>query len=109
MSAIRNVRLGGPGLDVLASQWLSQIGQTARAIEHFWRTIIVSALGEELDRVHLDAVAKVLQDGFLNHRDAFHLLVPKRPLGELFGTELHRALTSAGVEVHLQTRVATGC
>ncbi len=105
MLAIQKVRLGGSGLDVIASDWLKQNGQTPRAIEHFWHTIIVSALGEELHRVHLDAVAKVLQDGFLNHRDAFHLLVPKRPLGELFGSELQRALSDAGVTVQLQARV----
>ena len=65
----------------------------------------MSALGEELSQVNLSSVAKVLQDGFLNHRDAFHLLVPKRPLGELFGTKAECVLREHGVNVQLQTRV----
>ena len=42
---------------------------------------------------------------FLNHRKAFHLLVPNKPLGELFGTDAEAKLCEAGVDVCLQTRV----
>ncbi len=88
-----------------AEQWLLEHAQTQGAIERFWRTIVVSALGEELCRVNLAAVAKVIQDGFLNHRDAFHLLVPNRPLGELFGSMTEKVLRDNGVDVRLCTRV----
>ena len=105
MLAIRKLAITGETDRLLAQPWLVEHHQTPAAIEHFWRTIIVSALGEELSQVNLSAVAKVLQDGFLNHRDAFHLLVPKRPLGELFGTLTEQSLRENGVQVHLQTRV----
>ncbi len=88
-----------------ALDWLSTHGQTQAAIDHFWTTIIVSALGEQLERVSLPAMAKVLQDGFLNHRHAFHLLVPKRPLGELFGSRALNALKTLDVDVQLQQAV----
>jgi glycine/D-amino acid oxidase-like deaminating enzyme len=66
---------------------------------------VVSALGEELSRVSLAAMGKVLQDGFLRHREAFHLLVPQRPLGELFGSAAGEQLRKVGVAVELETPV----
>jgi squalene-associated FAD-dependent desaturase len=88
-----------------AEVWLREHHQTPGALECFWRTIVVSALGEELNRVNLSSVAKVLQDGFLNHRDAFHLLVPNKPLGELFGAMAEEKLRECGVQLYLQNRV----
>ncbi len=105
MLAIRKLAIDQKTDTQAAEPWLVSHYQTQAAIDHFWRTIIVSALGEELSQVNLSAVAKVLQDGFLNHRDAFHLLVPKRPLGELFGTLAEQKLGEVGVNVQLQTRV----
>ncbi len=105
MLAIRSLAINRGTDSASALTWLVENRQTKTAIEHFWRTIIVSALGEELEKVNLSSVAKVLQDGFLNHRDAFHLIVPKRPLGELFGTQSEQKLREIGVEVHLQSRV----
>ncbi len=109
MLAINRLPLAGARAELLenmtAAQWLSERGQSPRVLERFWSTIIVSALGEQLDRVGLLPMAKVFQDGFLRRRDAYHLLVPQRPLDELFGQRFHTALKAAGVDVQLSTRV----
>jgi squalene-associated FAD-dependent desaturase len=105
MLAIRKLAITRETDHLLAQSWLVKNHQTPAAVDHFWQTIIVSALGEELSQVNLSSVAKVLQDGFLNHRDAFHLLVPKRPLGELFGKQAEQRLRERGVDIHLQSRV----
>jgi zeta-carotene desaturase len=88
-----------------ALEWLQSQRQSKTALDRFWSTIIVSALGEELSRVGLLAMAKVFQDGFLRDRDAFHLLIPRRPLDELFGWRFQAALVEAGVEVITGTSV----
>ncbi len=103
--AIQRLKISTATDAVEAEAWLCQRGQTPQAIDRFWRTIVVSALGEELQRVSLSAVAKVIQDGFLNHRDAFHLLVPNKPLGDLFGSMTERVLVESGVDLRLGTRV----
>lgn len=87
--------------DQSAIEWLRGCRQTKNGIERFWNTIIVSALGEEIENVSLAAVCKVLQDGFLNHTKAFHLLVPQKSLDELFNTDAERCLRKAGVDVRL--------
>jgi squalene-associated FAD-dependent desaturase len=84
-----------------ALQWLRARWQTPRTLERFWSTVLVSALGEELSRVNLLSVAKVFQDGFLRHREAYQLLIPTRPLRELFGGNAEQALRDAGVELCL--------
>ena len=88
-----------------ALSWLKSQRQTEQTIERFWSTMAVSALGEKLSQVSLGALTKVLQDGFLGHRDAFHLLVPTRPLGELFGSQAQTQLRRLGVEIHLSSPI----
>lgn len=101
LTAIDKLTLDSACQSQSALNWLQQRGQTACAIERFWSTIVVSALGQDLSRVSLAAVAKVLQDGFMRHRQAFSLLVPTRPLGELFGTRAVEQLLNHQVDIHL--------
>ncbi len=64
--------------------WLGRHRQTARAIERFWRPVIVSALNDEPDRVSVHYAAQVFQESFLKSRTAGYLGVPAVPLGELY-------------------------
>ena len=66
--------------------WLRRQGQSERAIERFWSVVLVSALGETVDRASLAAARKVFVDGFLASRTASDLLLPRLPLGEIFHT-----------------------
>lgn len=91
--------------DVSAQTWLLEQGQSTRAIANFWSTIVVSALGEETERVSLQAVVKVLQDGFLRERDAFHVLVPRLPLAHMFHETALKTLQAAGVATCLSNSV----
>jgi hypothetical protein len=49
---------GGPPF----STWLREHGQTARAIERFWKVVLVSALNEELDRISAKYAALVFRE-----------------------------------------------
>jgi squalene-associated FAD-dependent desaturase len=84
-----------------AIAWLRANGQNDRCIQNFWSTILVSALGEQIDRVTLEATHKVLVDGFSMTRDGFHLLVPNRPLSELLDQNVTQHLQLLGVVVRL--------
>jgi squalene-associated FAD-dependent desaturase len=86
-------------------QWLAHEGQSARAIERFWSVILVSALGEELDRASLAAARKVIVDGFLASRDAYVVEVPQAPLSTLYGEHLEQWFARHGVALHLGTPV----
>jgi squalene-associated FAD-dependent desaturase len=82
-------------------RWLSQQGQSDRAIELFWNVILVSALGEELGRASLAAARKVIVDGFLAARDAYVVEVPQAPLSALYGESLERWFADRRVQLHL--------
>ena len=92
---------GGPTIH----RWLVANGQSSAAIEQFWGVILVSALGEQLDRASLAAARKVIVDGFLAARDAYTMDVPEAPLGMLYGERLARWFFDHGVEVRLGTTV----
>ena len=65
--------------------WLKRHGQTARAIDRFWKTILVSALNEDLDRVSVPYAAQVVRESFLKSAAAGRMGVPTVPLTELYG------------------------
>jgi squalene-associated FAD-dependent desaturase len=66
--------------------WLKRHGQTERAIERFWKTILVSALNEDLDRVSVPYAAQVVRESFLKSAAAGRMGIPTVPLTELYGT-----------------------
>jgi squalene-associated FAD-dependent desaturase len=64
--------------------WLRSHGQTGPAIERFWKTILVSALNEEIDRVSVPYAAQVVRESFLKSAAAGRMGVPTVPLTELY-------------------------
>ena len=95
-----------PGDDgATIGRWLREQHQSQRAIERFWTVVLVSALGDTVDRVSRSAARKVFIDGFLGSRDAYEVLVPQVPLGQLW-REIHAWLVAHGVEIHLRRGVA---
>src|SRR5699024_4422533 len=85
--------------------WLKRQKQSPRAIELFWSVVLVSALGEELDRASLSAARKVIVDGFLANRESYVIEVPRVPLDALYGDPLLSWLRERGVAVHLNAAV----
>ncbi|MGA7576348.1 MAG: hydroxysqualene dehydroxylase HpnE [Terriglobales bacterium] len=66
--------------------WLKRHGQTEQAIERFWKTILVSALNEDLDRVSVPYAAQVVRESFLKSAAAGRMGIPTVPLTELYST-----------------------
>ena len=66
--------------------WLKRHGQTDQAIERFWKTILVSALNEDLDQVSVPYAAQVVRESFLKSAAAGRMGIPTVPLTELYST-----------------------
>jgi zeta-carotene desaturase len=66
--------------------WLKGHGQTEQAIERFWKTILVSALNEDLDRVSVPYAAQVVRESFLKSAAAGRMGIPTVPLTDLYST-----------------------
>ena len=66
--------------------WLKRHGQTGQAIERFWKTILVSALNEDLDQVSVPYAAQVVRESFLKSAAAGRMGIPTVPLTELYST-----------------------
>jgi squalene-associated FAD-dependent desaturase len=85
--------------------WLAAQRQTPAAIERFWKVVLVSALGESLELASLSAARKVFVDGFLAHRQAADVIIPRVSLAELYDTRIARWLATQGVEIRLGASV----
>ena len=92
--------------DMTTLAWLHEQRQPAEAIEQFWSIVLVSALGESLERASVRAARKVLIDGFAANREAYHLLVPTLPLGELYEQHVAPYLSGRGVKIRLSAPVS---
>ena len=90
-------------------EWLRRQNQSEQAIRRFWSVVLVSALGESVERVSVAAARKVFVDGFMTSRDAYAVLVPTNSLGELYDRRVADCLREHGVMIHLQSPIAAVC
>ena len=84
--------------------WLRRHGQTERAIERFWKTVLVSALNEDLDRVSVRYAAQVFRESFMKSAEAGRMGVPSIPLSELYSYAIEY-IRARGGEVLLRSAV----
>jgi squalene-associated FAD-dependent desaturase len=85
-------------------RWLQRHGQTEKAIERFWKPVLVSALNEELDRVSVPYAAQVVRESFLKSAAAGRMGVPTVPLTELYSVA-GEYITARGGEIRLRCGV----
>jgi len=85
-------------------EWLRRRRQTPRAIERFWRVVLVSALDEELDRTDARFGVDVFWKAFLSNRTGYRMGVPVVPLADLYeGSKAE--IEKRGGEVTLRSAV----
>jgi zeta-carotene desaturase len=100
---------------ITMQQWLKSKRQPPRAIERFWRQVLVSAINEELDRMSARHGFQVFRLGFLARADSYQMGVPAVPLGELYSGDAWSKIgnveirTRAAVDrIAIENRKATG-
>ncbi|MBV9507913.1 MAG: FAD-dependent oxidoreductase [Acidobacteriia bacterium] len=80
--------------------WLREKGQTDRAIERFWRQVLVSAVNEDLGRMAARHGFQVFWLGFLARSNSYEMGIPDVSLSRLYAAEAWQRLCS----VRLHTR-----
>jgi len=83
-------------------EWLERHKQTPRAIERFWRVVLVSALDEELGSTDARFGIDVFWKAFLANRSGYRMGVPSVPLAELYDG-CRMAIEKKGGEVNLRS------
>src|SRR5205807_10634611 len=66
--------------------WLRRNKQTEQAIERFWKTVLVSALNEDLGRISVRYAAQVFRESFMKSAEAGKMGLPSIPLSDLYGS-----------------------
>ena len=82
MAALLASAPGDSGVSFL--NWLRDHHQTERAIDRFWKTVLVSALNEDLDRISVAYAAQVMRESFLKSAAAGRMGLPTIPLTKLY-------------------------
>jgi squalene-associated FAD-dependent desaturase len=104
LMALQHERTTRRDLDQITMlQWLIEKRQTPRAIERFWRQVLVSAINEELDRMSAIHGFQVFWLGFLATNTSYEMGIPNVPLGALYSSEAWKQFP--GVRIHLRAPV----
>ena len=91
--ALRRERTRRNDLDrITMLDWLREKRQTPRAIERFWRQVLVSAINEDIDRMAARHGFQVFWLGFLASAAGYEMGVPAVPLGDLYGADRWRRI-----------------
>lgn len=80
--------------------WLLEKRQTPRAIDRFWRQVLVSAINEDLDRMAAAHGFQVLWLGFLASGTSYEMGVPAVPLASLYSSDAWARYPN--VRIHLR-------
>ena len=108
-SALMRILLSGgrPRLPETLSMmdWLRRQKQTRQAIDRFWRTVLVSALNEELDHIDAGYGIDVFWKAFLANRKGFAMGIPSVPLADLYASGGDRICQNGG-QVRLRCGIA---
>ena len=81
--------------------WLREKGQTERAIERYWRQVLVSAINEDLDRMAAAHGFQVFWLGMIARADSYEMGIPAVPLRELYDV----GAMPGQVRIHYRTGV----
>jgi len=104
MLALQRERTTRADLDhITMLQWLTEKGQTKRAIDRFWSQVLVSAINEDLDRMSAIHGFQVFWLGFLASSTSYEMGIPNVPLGDLYGSAAWQQFP--GVRIHLRSGV----
>jgi len=105
LDVVRAIRAIGrerdrPDLERITMQeWLEEKRQPARAIERFWRQVLVSAINEELDRMAASHAFQVFHLGFLAQKKSYEMGVPAVPLERLYGRDAWQRIGQADLRM----------
>jgi squalene-associated FAD-dependent desaturase len=88
---------------ITMQQWLVEKKQPTRAIERFWRQVLVSAVNEDLDRMAAFHGLQVFRQGFLAGAGSHEMGVPAVPLGDLYSSDAWKRV--GNVEIQLRSAV----
>jgi len=89
---------------ITMQQWLEEKRQPARAIDRFWRQVLVSAINEDLDRMAAIHAFQVFLRGFLSNPEFYQMGVPTVPLGHLYAAEAWKKLGKEPGNVEILAR-----
>ncbi|MEU5411802.1 hydroxysqualene dehydroxylase HpnE [Streptomyces clavifer] len=97
-----------PALDGIDfATWLRRNGQSQRTVEALWDLVGVATLNATAPDASMALAAMVFKTGLLSEPGAADIGWAAVPLGELHDTLARKALESAGVRLHVRTRVGS--
>ena len=91
--------------DLPVTKWLSASQQPAEWNQRFWNPLCLAVMNTPPAEASAQIFQSILRQSLLAGDSAARLLIPRRPLGELFAEPAMAQLRTLGATVRLSTRV----
>ena len=91
--------------DNTVAKWLNEQGVAYILKQNFWTPLVLAAMNTSMEEASILTLAQVVQNGLLKNRAASDLLLPQKPLNDIFGDPLVDYLQKNGVRVSFEHRV----
>ena len=92
---------GTVAADETVSAWLTRRGQRGRIREWLWEPLAIAALNQSPDEASAAPFVRVLAEMFGGRRTDASMVLPLRPLGEMYALPARRYIESRGGEVRV--------
>lgn len=89
--------------DQSVQNWLKHSGQSTRLIRQLWEPLCLATLNTPITEASAHVFATVLKEMFKNKASS-QLLIPKKPLNEIFPNQAASYIKQHGGQIRLQTR-----
>ena len=93
------------GTDLTVAQWLRANWQPGAWTERFWDPLCLAIMNTPPKEASAKIFQGILRQSLLTGDSAARLLIPRKPLGELFAEPALQQLESLGATIRLATRV----
>lgn len=91
--------------DQTVADWLRAAGQPPALVDTLWEPLCLAVMNTPLASASALVFQNVLRQTLLGGDAAARLLIPRRPLGDIFPEPALQQLRASGATVHLATRV----
>jgi squalene-associated FAD-dependent desaturase len=102
MAAPIRAEAGAPSNETVQS-WLAAHGQTERLLRFLWEPLVLAAMNQPMDAVSAAPFQRVLAEMFTGSSENSAVVLPARPLIEMYAEPAREYITRAGGDVRLST------
>ena len=94
-----------PPKQITVQEWLKKFNQSKDAIQNFWDPLTLATLNNSVDVAAAESLCQVFLKSYCEGKNDGLLIIPKKPLQDVFANPISQYIHMRGHDIKLQARV----